>query len=506
MLGTYVWLWTGRVSLLAAGAAGAQGGGEAAPCAGETPLSATEAVTVYTAATGVASSCDLSASVWEPAESALYWEELRQRPVILPRILVPELCEAVSAIAADDAETEAFSAALDGSACRGGVPDFSGCTDTIFSSTAACVAAASANRTVVPFGAGALSTQQRYWGGWRPPPHLLVRGKGVVSQPARLAGVRDAFVSVRATHGAGYAADAQAAYAGEELSSVVAACRSGAVEFACPWVKGELVMSAVRSWGGAIFHFHLEVLPSLIPFLEQALEWDTRPVSLHLAGTSPYVQRWFDLFGWSSHLQIHTNQAVFAEEAVLVDTAGGSPLADAPLLDNLRRAVFTASFAGHPPSPGRIVLIVRRSATGDNGPRGGDNLPFQQVLDALDRSLPSFWRFEIFDDADARLMSCIACQVDLFARASVIVGTVGAGMTNLLYAPPNSQVLLLNGPSTHGLPPYLELAALRSLAVTVLPIPEPPLSIHPLIAHIVAATKTIDENWVGGGEEEEGVV
>jgi len=498
VVGTYLWLWTGRVSSLNAEVEARL---ELPTCSGEQPLSADEQVTVYTAATGTPSSCDLRATVWQPPDGDDYWAELRERPVTLPRILVPSLCDAVSAVAADDPDVEAYSSALDGHRCLAGVPAFSGCTDTIFESAAACHASSSPNRSVVTFGATALSVQRRYWGSWRPPAHTIVRGLGVASQPARLAGIRDAFVSLRATHGAGYAADLHSSYATDGLSAVVATCRAGIDEHACPWVKAELLLSGVRSWGASPFHFHLEVLPSLVPVLQQALEWDTRHVALHLAGTSKYVQRWLDLFGWSSRLQIHSSQSVFAEEAVLIDTAGGSPLADAPLLDNLRQAVFDAAFSGYPPIPTRTILMVRRSARGENGSRGADTIPFQSILDSLDAALSDGWTVEMFDDADDRLMSCIACQVHAFAKAAVVVGSVGAGMTNLLYSPPGAQVLLLNSAETHGLPPYLELAALRSLEVTVLPLLEPTQSVHVLVAHIVAAAAVADKRQIGDAGE-----
>ena len=74
----------------------------------------------------------------------------------------------------------------------------------------------------------------------------------------------------------------------------------------------------------------------------------------------------------------------------------------------------------------------------------------EELFDELLRSFKSAFphrRVISFSDRNATLMKCLTCQIELFSRTTVLVGMHGAGLSNMMFMPPQSTVVEITAQS-----------------------------------------------------------
>ena len=103
---------------------------------------------------------------------------------------------------------------------------------------------------------------------------------------------------------------------------------------------------------------------------------------------------------------------------------------------------------GNPNNDKPLIVIIKRSASSFTknqndyvrrrwpGRHGGATAVRAELL----RAFPSH-RVKIFSDMDEEMMRCVACQVQLFSKADVVVAMHGAGLTNTIYMKPGGVVV-----------------------------------------------------------------
>ena len=83
-----------------------------------------------------------------------------------------------------------------------------------------------------------------------------------------------------------------------------------------------------------------------------------------------------------------------------------------------------------------IVVIVRSDFKFTNNKsdyrRWWSEVDLQAMIEELKRTFPAH-EVKLFSDRDEKLMKCIACHVDLFYHADIVIGHHGAGLMNTLY-------------------------------------------------------------------------
>ncbi len=70
---------------------------------------------------------------------------------------------------------------------------------------------------------------------------------------------------------------------------------------------------------------------------------------------------------------------------------------------------------------------------GDNS-RIWDDHMLLNLMNSLKGAFPNTYIIP-FSDKNTTLMNCVACQIELLSKASVLIGVHGAGMGNMLYMP-----------------------------------------------------------------------
>lgn len=119
-----------------------------------------------------------------------------------------------------------------------------------------------------------------------------------------------------------------------------------------------------------------------------------------------------------------------------------------------------------------VMMLMKRSSTSRHS-RNRFDLARQwtesfteRLSQALRVRFPSYQHL-IYSDQDERLMNCFACQVEYISQADVLIGVHGAGLSMMLYMPPNSVVVELapygnDGRCLLGGGPFSRLAAVMS--------------------------------------------
>ena len=83
-----------------------------------------------------------------------------------------------------------------------------------------------------------------------------------------------------------------------------------------------------------------------------------------------------------------------------------------------------------------IVVVVRSDYKFTNNKsdyrRWWSESDLQLMIEELKRTFPAH-EIRMFTDRDEKLMRCIACHVDLFYHADIVIGHHGAGLMNTLY-------------------------------------------------------------------------
>jgi len=209
----------------------------------------------------------------------------------------------------------------------------------------------------------------------------------------------------------------------------------------CPFQTYDLVIELQQVYCGGYFHWFIEIWPRIAPFLESLLAADMPKFAIRIGcnEVKEFHPRFFDLLGLnSSNIELIGSETVFAKE-VIVPTEGfsHSPLYNYWNLMSLRSHIETRLGPTiHLDTNKTTVLVIVRDASR----RGDGHVYDQRFMKELSAGLPNH-DVTPFRSSDTALMACLDCQVRAFMAADVIIGSHGAGLSNLLFAKSGGTVL-----------------------------------------------------------------
>ena len=206
--------------------------------------------------------------------------------------------------------------------------------------------------------------------------------------------------------------------------------------------NGRIVLDANYMWSTEYYHFIMEVLPNVIAMSR------AYPTGVIRCRVSAFTRAMLDWFGVQNHI----------EPAVSVEGA---------------RRIHVPAFECGNPSPERVGIlrdIVKSRVTFSSTHgilirRHGSRVLVNEaeVLDQLKAKYPSL-EWVIFD------AETVPDTAALFARAAVIAGPHGAGFTNMLFSPPDVEVIEFM-PESDANACYWHLAAVLGLSYTMVSTP-----------------------------------
>jgi hypothetical protein len=272
------------------------------------------------------------------------------------------------------------------------------------------------------------------------------------------------------------------------VAALVRDCRAGGQPRggACPIPRYARVFSMPQMHFTALFHFMIEVWPRIGPWVAEIRA--DRGLKVH---ADPYGDgkgwqaRFFSLIGIPRSQLVAG--VVFADE-VVVPRVGYShnPHLNLWGLSALRSDIEArhapprvAEGVGAGTGRSKVLLLLRRRA-GPMRRRSDDSVFGDNFVVELERVLPRH-RVRVFDtDGDLVLAACLPCQVRLFQRADVVLGSHGAGLSHLLWARRGAVVLERTRPVDSLI--YLELATV--LGLKYFPVPRSLGVGAPLVARV----------------------
>ena len=110
-------------------------------------------------------------------------------------------------------------------------------------------------------------------------------------------------------------------------------------------------------------------------------------------------------------------------------------------INNNDQPILTGPNHGETP----IILVLGRSKSKYSARKGDITRLwpmdfYEQLIQNITTSFPN--RLVIpFSDRNSTLMSCITCQIELFSRATLIIGMHGAGLSNMMFMPTGGTVI-----------------------------------------------------------------
>ena len=222
----------------------------------------------------------------------------------------------------------------------------------------------------------------------------------------------------------------------------------------CYYVK-EVACIAQR-WGTNYYHFFTECLSRLVGMRKLLLENPSLPLLLPKPQrATAFIQETLDLLALPNPLiyqeepgylcadHLYTVDWVPVPEDTKPDTETKPP---ASLLRIVRRVMNSKISSSTLPSS-RVIYISRGSAA------NRQIINEQRLIDAVNSSLPPKFELHIFTGPFH-----LNRTIELFSRATLVIGIHGAGLTNMIFMPPGSMVLELALPEPC-FRDYLHLAA-----------------------------------------------
>ena len=238
----------------------------------------------------------------------------------------------------------------------------------------------------------------------------------------------------------------------------------------------------------ALFHFMVEIWPRIGPWVAEIRA--DRKFMVHAdpyGDGKGYQARFFSLIGIPRSQLV--SGVVFADE-VVVPRVGYShnPHLNIWGIHALRSEIE----ARHPPPP-RVVdtetgadrhktILLLRRRPGPGRRRSDDNVFSDSFVAELERALPRH-RVSVFDtDSNRSLAACLICQVRLFQRADVVLGSHGAGLSHLMWMRRGAVVVERTRPVDSLI--YSELATIVGLKYFPLPSVQRARSARAVVARV----------------------
>lgn len=211
----------------------------------------------------------------------------------------------------------------------------------------------------------------------------------------------------------------------------------------CPFRVHEKVFALGQAYCDGYFHFYTEIWPRIGPWIKEIVSDDK--IVLHIGCDIKWQANFYELLGVPKS-RIIGGETVFAKE-VFVPTSGFS---HSPVL------AFWNILAIRTHVEGRLLTVNRNSSSRYNsfkssmilvfvrdvGRRLDDHHFSKNYLEELKDGLStSGYTIVKFAASNHSLMSCIQCQIELVSKASVVIGSHGAGLTHLMWSQPGTIVL-----------------------------------------------------------------
>ena len=208
----------------------------------------------------------------------------------------------------------------------------------------------------------------------------------------------------------------------------------------CPFPKYDLVIDLFQAYCEGFFHLAIEILPRIAPFLDTLLADDMPNFAIRIGceKIQDFVPQFYALLGLnSSKVKILGNDQVLAKE-VIIPTEGfsHSPLLNYWNLKSVRSHVEQRLGPIKSSELKKTVLVIVRDASR----RGDSDVYSEEFLADLDAMLPNH-TVRAYRSSDTAMMGCLECQVKEFMTADVIIGSHGAGLSNLMFAKAGGTVL-----------------------------------------------------------------
>ena len=100
-----------------------------------------------------------------------------------------------------------------------------------------------------------------------------------------------------------------------------------------------------------------------------------------------------------------------------------------------------------------IIVVVQRSGSKFSANKGDvTRLWTDELFDAITMKLKEKFRDKTivpYSDRNTTMMKCVSCQVELFSKTTVLVGMHGAGLSNMMFMPPESTVVEITAQNGH---------------------------------------------------------
>jgi hypothetical protein len=204
------------------------------------------------------------------------------------------------------------------------------------------------------------------------------------------------------------------------------------------------VISLERGWGDMTYHFMTEVLPLIVPFIDdiQLRGWKVHIYADPTRSVFKITRRFLEFWGLKFEEDVVTG-TVFGREVASIDMGGhaqyafwGSNMLLHYRMQMLERARRLRPDAFQAVEDLSYVLVAVRSGSPENAARPGHDEDF--LLPLIEDIEKRGHRVLQFRDDNRTLMECIPCQIALFHHASYVVGSNGAALAQILYAKPNA--------------------------------------------------------------------
>ena len=205
------------------------------------------------------------------------------------------------------------------------------------------------------------------------------------------------------------------------------------------------VFSLSQYWGSGFFHFSIENLPRIFPYLQFLLKYDS--IKIHVKSTGGLTKKYMTYIGIAESRLVTGN--VYAD---IVYLPNGSPCGRTSLLNIHYQSLFFRNTLHNVTNSSRngIVLIQRSSKRWFK--KHNAILKSLQTL-AQDYNLTA----KVFSD---KKLPSVGDTIQLFNEAFLVVAPHGAGNSNLMFSEPGT--VLVEGLCQPVVPAYVELT--QSLA------------------------------------------
>lgn len=92
-----------------------------------------------------------------------------------------------------------------------------------------------------------------------------------------------------------------------------------------------------------------------------------------------------------------------------------------------------------------LQVVIQRSGSKFSANKGDvtrmwSDETFQVIMTRLAEAFPSISIIP-FSERNSTLMKCISCQIELYSRATILLGMHGAGLSNMMFMPSQSIVV-----------------------------------------------------------------